>query len=141
MITIGEVNRLTFEAKGYKVQDCYSEWDDFLILDIIYYSGDEVAFQFDFPYIMAKEFAGIAEIMRDFIASGEERTTIDFTEPNMVFTLQMIEEDKYRVTAEIYMRSYKDGNTIVKNQWFNKTSLNEFIDSIENESRKFPPRF
>lgn len=141
MITIGEVNRLTFEAKGYKVQDCYSEWDDFLILDIIYYSGDEIAFQFDFPYITAKEFAGIAETMKEFIASGEEKMTIDFSEPNMVFTLQKIEEDKYRVTAEIFMRSYKDGNTIVKNQWFNKKAFEKFIDTIEKESKKFPPRF
>ena len=141
MFTIGQVNRLTFEVTGYKEKECRSEWDDFLMLDVKYYSGTDVAFHYELPYITAKEFTGIAGTIREFIASGEDKTMIDFSEPNIEFTIEKCDEDKYRITAEIYMRSYKDGNTIVKNQWFNTEQFNEFIDSIEQESKKFPPRF
>ncbi|MCH5192557.1 MAG: hypothetical protein J1F11_01245 [Oscillospiraceae bacterium] len=141
MITIGNVNKLTFEVTGYKDQNCLSEWDDFLMLSVKYYSGMEIAFQYDLPYITAKEFTDMPDEMRDFVESGEEKRVIDFSEPNIEFTLEKCDEDKYRVTAEIYMKSYKDGNTIVKNQWFTTEEFSAFIDSIENESKKFPPRF
>lgn len=140
MITIGEVNRLTFEAVGYKNQECYSEWDDFLMIDIKYFSrDDEIIFQCDFPYIMAKEFATIAGDMREFMESDEVKRVIDFSEPNLSFTLEKTDIDRYRVTAEIFV-SYKDGNTIVKNHWFYTEDFEKFIKSIEDESKKFPPR-
>ena len=142
MFTIGQVNRLTFEVTGYKVEDCRSEWDDFLMLNVKYYSGEDIAFQYDLPYITAKEFTGIPEAMREFFEAEEgEKSIIDFSEPNIEFTVEKCDEDKYRVTVEIYMQSYKDGNTIVKNQWFTTEEFTEFIDSIEKESQKFPPRF
>lgn len=140
MITLGKVNRLTFEAVGYKSQSCYSEWDDFLMIDIKYFSGEEIAFRYDFPYIMAKEFAGIAGAMKGFMEAGEGKIVIDFSEPYLVFTVEKIDSDSYRVTAEIFM-SYKDGNTIVKNHWFDEEGFREFIKTIEEESKKFPPRF
>ena len=142
MFTIGQVNRLTFEVTGYKVEDCLSEWDDFLILNVKYYSGTDIAFQYDLPYITAKEFTGIPGAMKEFLEAEEgEKNIIDFSEPNIEFTVEKCDEDKYRVTVEIYMQSYKDGNTIVKNQWFNTEEFIDFIDSIEEESKKFPTRF
>ena len=141
MFKIGQVNKLTFEVTGYKEAECLSEWDDFLMLDVKYYSGTDIAFHYELPYITTKEFVGIAGTLREFLESEDDKVLIDFSEPNIEFTIERCDEDKFRITAEIYMRSYKDGNTIVKNQWLNTEEFINFIDSIEMESKKFPPRF
>ncbi|MCH5349393.1 MAG: hypothetical protein J1E40_08730 [Oscillospiraceae bacterium] len=141
MITLGKVNKLTLEASGYSTQDCRSEWDDFLMIDIKYYSGKEIAFQYSFPCIMAKELADLPGEIREFMSSEEDKIIISFLEPNIVFTFEKYDEGKIRVTAEIFMTSYKDGNTIIKKQVFEEKDFEKFIGTLERDSKKFPPRF
>ena len=141
MITLGKVNKLTLEAAGYEGPDGGSDfYDDFLLIDIEYSVDEKSVFRFCDPCITARELAGLSRVMKDFQASGKKKKVIEFLEPIIKITIGKNYGGFY-VTFEIFMESYQDGDSIIKTQQFNEKNYEKFIESIERESEKFPPRF